>query len=174
MGLYESLMSGGKAVGNWFSADPQTGTPSQAPIVLGELASALMGNQQDSWQARTGKIASGMGQSSIANARLKQQQEEQKRQRQLIMQYLMRTPGTGVGLTDPDSPGDTDVTVKYNPDGTYKRTVSGRVLGPGMTPQTQDPTTQAKPLAPTTGPRPAGVPQNQAGYMFDPRLVPLF
>jgi hypothetical protein len=166
-----------KDVGTWLDKP-------EAPVLMGNLASAIMGPYQDSWQAKTGNVASQFGQSAMASDALKKQQTEQTQFRKMLLQALTGMPGSGVGLTDPTLPGDTDVTWKINPDGTYKKTVSGMnqpTGGEGERMAQTQPMTQ-KPMAGGTQavggqmsqparPSPTGVPQ---GQRFNPSLVPLF
>jgi len=158
-----------KNVGTWLDKP-------EAPVLMGNLAAAIMGPNQNSWQAQTGKVASQFGQSAMASDRLRGQQEEKKKFNQMLLQALTGMPGSGVGLTDPTLPGDTDVTWKINPDGTYKKTVSGLNNPTGGEGERMAQTQPMAPKPPAQGPSGAPFQSNVAGQKvpFDPRLVPLF
>jgi hypothetical protein len=160
----------GGTLSNYFS--PTDGTASMAPIQLGNLASALMGSQQDSWQANVGRLASGLQQQKIGAEEMRRQQTEQQQFRNALMSWLTGTPGTGFGMTPKGTPGDTEVLTKKNADGTYERVVKGEsgpppagVPQPGVQPPAQ---TQTRPVPQT------GFQSNIAGQRIPIQALPFF
>ena len=152
----------GQEVSDWLSKP-------QSSILLGNAAAALMGPQQDSWQAQLGKAGSGYAQSSIANAAAKAKQAKDDEFRKMFINLLAGMPGTGIGLTPEGVAGDTTVTMQQNADGTYTRTVKGNKQA------TQPTGGEAERMAPTKAPAPT-FQSNIAGQKvpFDPSMVPLY
>ena len=115
MGIFGNA---GNALANWVQTD-------QAPIVLGQAAQALMGEHKDSIPAMLGKVGSDLGQSSLMNKAIKEQQAKDAAQRKMIYQALAGMPGTGVGMTPKGTPGDTTSTIVTDGEGNYTKTVKG-------------------------------------------------
>ena len=184
--IFNSMMAGAK--------DKIVNEPDKTSVFLGGIARALMGQHQDSWQAKLGNFASQYGQSGIAAANLKAKEDEQRRFRKMLEDHLTGSYGTGVGLTPKDQDGDTEDIWKVDADGNYTRTIKGLKAptdGPMRTtamappsgstgnlppagvrqPGVSAPVTQPTGMTPDSGPPPAGMPQ---GQRFDQSLVPLF
>jgi len=105
MNLAEMFSSGGfgKAAGGggeWYK------DPNVWAILLGKMGQAVMGEHQNTWQARLGKTAAGMG---AAN---KYQMASRKRE-----QELMGMLANAFGFTPKGTPGPTEM--KMGADGTY-------------------------------------------------------
>jgi hypothetical protein len=106
-------------LGDWFS------NPANS-VLLGQAAQAVMGQDQNSWQAQLGQVAQNLGQSTIsANEEAQARTKQQEVLKMLLQNMLAQAPGTGVGLTPPGQKGDTDMTMKRKADGTYTYTVNG-------------------------------------------------
>ena len=128
------------------------------PVVLGDIAQAIMGEDQNSPAAMLGRVSSNLGKSRIAAKAAQRQAAEREQLNKALMSMLSGQTPT---ITEDGVPGATDVTVKRLPDGKAAITVKGDV--PGST-SSGAPAPVAKPQAQTAAPKQG----------FDRRLLPFF
>ena len=156
--------------------DPQTLvnflSSEQAPVVLGKIGQAVMGPNQNTWQAKLGGVAAELGQSSIAASAAKKRNEAQTGQNAAIAQAIktgqmppikttpVGEPGADSVVTKQDGSGVTTTIKKENPPPVTQQ-APGQQAGaapavPPQTPAQSQPTVGAAPVNQPQGFMPPG------------------
>jgi hypothetical protein len=133
----------------------------QAPIVLGKLGAAVMGSDQNSWQAQVGKVAAELGQSSIANKAHQARGKAINDQNAQIVQALKTGQMPNVPATPPGQQWPTETKTVTNEEGTkttltYAKPDPVAQQGQAQQPQQQAAPNPAPPQSPAQTQPPAG------------------